>query len=127
MYPDLVLKHLESEKVIVLDAKFKKMRLKYLDLDRSDFYQIHTYMQYYGSSMLFGGLIYPLSIGHDLEKAYSESLFDNAYNSQRFIVDGIELHQSNLENMTIKQIIDSENQFLKRLQDLINESLIKAS
>ena len=103
------------------------MSLQYLDLDRSDFYQIHTYMQYYGSSLLFGGLIYPLSSDHILEKAYSESLFDNAHNSQRFIVDGIELHQSDLENMTIKQIIDSENQFLKRLQDLINESLIKAS
>ncbi len=127
MYPDLVLKHLESEKVIVLDAKFKKMSLQYLDLDRSDFYQIHTYMQYYGSSLLFGGLIYPLSGDHILEKAYSESLFDNAHNNQRFIVDGIELHQSNLENMTIKQIIDSENQFIKRLQDLIDDGFIKSS
>lgn len=127
MYPDLVLKHLESEKVIVLDAKFKKMRLQYRDLDRSDFYQIHTYMQYYGSRLLFGGLIYPLSGDHILEKAYSESLFDNAHNSQRFIVDGIELDQPDLENMTIKQIIDSENLFIKRLQDLIDDGFIKSS
>lgn len=127
MYPDLVLKHLESDKVIVLDAKFKKMRFAYQDLDRNDFYQIHTYMQHYGSDLLFGGLIYPLSEKHNSENAYSETLFDCAdskNNQPRFIVDGLELAHADNEDTTIEDIINSEKQFLQRLQELIDESLI---
>lgn len=94
MYPDIVLKN--NEKVIVLGAKFKKMTMKGQDLDRSDFYQIHTYMQYYGENLLFGGLIYPLSVCHEgvgHPKSYSKSLFDleERVGLSRFIVDGIEL------------------------------------
>lgn len=94
MYPDIVLKN--NEKVIVLGAKFKKMTMKGQDLDRSDFYQIHTYMQYYGENLLFGGLIYPLSVCHEgvgHPKSYSKSLLDleERMGLSRFIIDGIEL------------------------------------
>lgn len=124
MYPDIVLKHLESEKVIVLDAKFKKMRLRYQDLNRSDFYQIHTYMQYYGANLLFGGLVYPLSVEHNLQATYSDSSFDNLGHNHKFIVDGIELNDASLDTMSIEDIVIRENAFIKRLQDLIHTSII---
>lgn len=123
IYPDLVLKHVHSDKVIVLDAKFKKMRLQYRDLDRSDFYQIHTYMQYYGTNLLFGGLIYPLSIEHNLKAAYSDYPCNDSSQRYKFIIDGIELNNANLETITIEQIMTFENAFIKRLQDLIDDSL----
>lgn len=131
MYPDLVLKHLESGKVIVLDAKFKKMRFDYRDLDRNDFYQIHTYIHYYGSDLLFGGLIYPLSDTHNIESAYSNTLFDrelfnNKNSTSRFIIDGIELTHDDNEDVTIKDIISSEKRFIDRLQTLINKNLNKS-
>ena len=121
MYPDIVLHHLTSDKVIVLDAKFKKMRLdkQYHDLDVRDFYQIHTYMQYYGAKLLFGGLIYPLSEIHNSEFSHSNSLFDHSqaeFDSPFFIVDGIEVKEFNDESF---DIMSSERAFVERLKNLI--------
>ena len=133
IYPDIVLKN--NEKVIVLDAKFKKMTMNSQDLDRSDFYQIHTYMQYYGENLLFGGLIYPLSVCHEgvgHPKSYSKSLFDleERMGLSRFIVDGIELRSSNSSDSAenelgrkdkLKDITEREKAFIERINKLIQE------
>ena len=133
IYPDIVLKN--NEKVIVLDAKFKKMTMNSQDLDRSDFYQIHTYMQYYGENLLFGGLIYPLSVCHEgvgHPKSYSKSLFDleERMGLSRFIVDGIELRSSKSSDGTesevgmrdkLKDITEREKVFIGRINKLIQE------
>jgi 5-methylcytosine-specific restriction enzyme subunit McrC len=119
MYPDLVMRHKFSGKVVVLDAKFKKMRLIKGDLDGSDFYQIHSYMQYYQPDLLFGGLIYPLSKDQVIELAYGESLFDKGVIDNKFIVDGIYLDKS----MDIATIIDNEDKFISRIRELLETSV----
>ncbi|RBW57589.1 hypothetical protein DS884_11080 [Tenacibaculum sp. E3R01] len=125
MFPDLVLKHKYSNKVIVFDAKFKTMQLetkqsKYSDLDRSDFYQIHTYIQYYQSDVIIGGLLYPLSKPLIKNKAYSNSLFGKEdSNTAKFIVDGVFVN----ENMNMEDLLNSENEFLDRIENLIDVSL----
>lgn len=64
-YPDLVLRKKDApSKVVVLDAKFKKMRLENEDVDRNDLHQIHSYAGYYREredTVVLCGLIYPLS------------------------------------------------------------------
>ena len=64
-YPDLVLRKKDDpSKVIILDAKFKKMRFINADVDRNDLHQIHSYAGYYrerGDTVVLCGLIYPLS------------------------------------------------------------------
>lgn len=64
-YPDLVLRKKDDpSKIVVLDAKFKKMQFKNTDVDRGDLHQIHSYAGYYREredTVVLCGLIYPLS------------------------------------------------------------------
>lgn len=118
MFPDLVMKHKESDKIIVFDAKFKKMRSVKNDIDRSDFFQIHSYIQYYQPKVTFGGLLYPFSSEINKLKAHSKSLFGNENNQHAFIVDGIFIQ----EHMNMHDIRKSENEFLLRIEELIASS-----
>ncbi|CAD0004351.1 hypothetical protein FLACHUCJ7_01826 [Flavobacterium chungangense] len=120
MFPDLVMKHKETNKVIVFDAKFKKMRSIKKDVDRSDFYQIHSYIQYYQPNVLFGGLLYPFSESINTVKAHSKSLFGNENNPHSFIVDGIFIKI----DMTMPNIMQSEKEFLLRIEELISMATI---
>ena len=124
MYPDIVMK--KENKVLVFDVKYKRMRFKrgmgdrkYGDLDRSDFFQINTYMAYYknhGDEVVAGGLLYPMEEKYDKTVAYCESWLGNE--KTKFIVDGIDL--SNVgPNSTIKNL---EESFLERIFKLIGES-----
>lgn len=120
MLPDIVMKHKETDEVIVLDAKFKKMRMgngkgKYSDLDRSDFYQIHSYIQYYQPKVIAGGLIYPLSKEPKTEETHADNLFGKSNISTTFIVDGVFVEES----MSIADIMENEAKFLKRLEGVI--------
>lgn len=121
MFPDLVMIHKETNQIIVFDAKFKKMRLnrnqsKYSDLDRSDFYQIHSYIQYYQPNVIAGGLLYPLSREINIDTTHSNSLFSNPNIDTNFIVDGIYIN----DEMSISDINEKENEFLLRLENVIN-------
>ncbi len=110
-----------TQEVIVFDAKFKKMEGSYIDLDRSDFYQIHTYMQYYMPSLIFGGLIYPLSQDLNMKSSVSNGLFGTDMNSPNFIVDGININKE----MDMESLIISETNFLKRIETHIENSRAK--
>lgn len=46
-YPDFILTSDDGEDIYVLDAKFKTMNFKSMDLDRDDFHQLHDYSFYY--------------------------------------------------------------------------------
>jgi len=73
-FPDLVMKHRTSSKVVVFDAKFKEMKMLNKDVDRADLHQIHSYSGYYNNDLIASGLIYPLSdINTGL--AHSESIY----------------------------------------------------
>jgi 5-methylcytosine-specific restriction endonuclease McrBC regulatory subunit McrC len=120
MFPDLVLKHKETGQIIVFDAKFKTMRFVKQDLDRADFYQIHSYIQYYLPKAVLGGLLYPLSKNNNGDANYASSLFESEDNNTGFIIDGVFVN----EEMTEQQINISEQEFLLRLKDVINRKLV---
>lgn len=117
MFPDLVMKHKETNEIIVFDAKFKKMRSIKEDVDRSDFYQIHSYIQYYQPNILFGGLLFPFSRNIDTVKAHSASLFGNENNTHSFVIDGIFIEKE----MSMQEITIRENEFLSRIEALITK------
>ncbi|WP_111682809.1 McrC family protein [Winogradskyella tangerina] len=115
MFPDIVMKHKYSDDIIVLDAKFKTMNLNKIDVDRSDFYQIHSYIQYYQPKVLFGGLIYPVNKHINQQKSHATQLFDNRRLDSGFLVDGIRVGKE----MSMSEIIKSEEAFLDRLNEFI--------
>ncbi len=122
IFPDLVMKHKTSGKVLILDAKFKKMSMKNKDIDRVDLHQIHSYSGYYQDNLIASGLIYPLSTPLDMDKSHSDTLYDNNDNDVQFIVDGIYVH----ENQTMDELIKSENFFVERMRHLIHKQEINA-
>jgi len=116
MYPDLILKHRENGRIIVLDAKFKKMSFCKKDIDREDFYQIHTYIQYFEPNVIMGGLIYPLNEDPNVENTYAQSLFGHENRiDTKFIIDGIYISKE----MSIEEIKKSEECFIERFQNFI--------
>jgi 5-methylcytosine-specific restriction enzyme subunit McrC len=120
MFPDLVMKHRTSGKVVVFDAKFKKMEMLNADVDRSDLHQIHSYSGYYRNNLIASGLIYPLSkeIQYGRE-AHSKSIYGNNENEINFIVDGVYVN----ENQTMKDLIINEEAFVSRIASVINKNL----
>lgn len=118
-FPDLIMKHKTSGKIIVLDAKFKRIEMQNRDVDRADLHQIHSYSGYYKNELIASGLIYPLSKKLNLDKSHSNSLYGNDNNNIGFIVDGIYVD----ENQTMDSLIESENRFVKRMTQLTNQLL----
>ena len=116
-YPDLVMRH-EDGRLIVLDAKFKKMdfardRYDNCDVDRTDLFQIQSYAGYYrekGENIILCGLIYPLSI----DKPESTTLYGLENSEITFIIDGVFV-----ENNTTA-ISAQESCFIERLREKIN-------
>ncbi len=118
MLPDIVMKHKESNKFVVFDAKFKRMQMAYNDLDRSDLFQIHTYLGYYNTEVIAGGLLYPLSNEINNDKAYSETLFGKGNNEITFIVDGVFVNNK----MSFERVIENEKDFISRIAHIIEQN-----
>jgi 5-methylcytosine-specific restriction enzyme subunit McrC len=123
MFPDLVMKHRTSGKVVVFDAKFKKMDMRNADIDRSDLHQIHSYSGYYRNNLVASGLIYPLSKEINTENAYSKSIYGNNINDIAFIIDGIFVKDEH----TIKDVINNEQAFIIRIKKIIGGSELNDS
>lgn len=118
VFPDLVMKHRTNEKVVVFDAKFKKMEMQNADVDRADLHQIHSYSGFYKNNLVVSGLIYPLSKAIDTEKAHSKSIYGNNENEIDFIVDGIYVSES----QSMKDLIINEDAFISRIALVINKN-----
>lgn len=96
LIPDLLFHRVANGKnqYIVLDAKYKRMNGRKEDVDRTDLFQIHSYIMYYASldhsEVVLGGLLYPLE-SSDIDKRdwASATLFGSSAGKTRFIVDGI--------------------------------------
>jgi 5-methylcytosine-specific restriction enzyme subunit McrC len=116
MFPDIVMRHKQSNKIAVFDAKFKRMRMSNKDIDRSDLHQIHSYVGYYYNDIIVGGLLYPLSNVIDTNKAHSNSLYGVDNNNIKFIVDGIYVD----ENQTMKDLIQTEGEFIARIASVLD-------
>ncbi len=91
--PDIVLK--KGEDYCVFDAKYKNMQYRsgFVDVDRSDFFQIHTYISYLQTkgNVLLGGLLYPTTGYHGLVEIAPAQLFGGDYSTTHFVVDGPEV------------------------------------
>ena len=117
LIPDIILE--KGDDVMVWDAKYKRMEFDYFDYDRSDFFQIHTYISYFkeNRNVIAGGLLYPLSKEFSnirQEKNKANSLYSEEKNKINFIVDGIDYSQINEEN-----IVTEEAKFLDRISSII--------
>jgi 5-methylcytosine-specific restriction enzyme subunit McrC len=126
LIPDIVFK--KDGKVVAFDAKYKRMYFFSKELDRSDFFQIHTYSGYYlqEHSLVASGLLYPLTISstsEELHKNYSKGLFGNPTSTSYFLVDGIDISFLNRDDLPIIEKIDMmnqrENEFLERIRSLV--------
>lgn len=112
--PDIILTRTNSKgesEYMVFDAKYKRMRInkesKGYDVDRTDLFQIHTYIQFvehHLGHVVVGGLLYPLTRkmqdeeGHEVElkidttRFHSAHLYSNEsgmYSNTSFIIDGV--------------------------------------
>lgn len=112
LIPDIVLR--KGDKIAVFDAKYKLMRGHYLDVDRSDFFQIHTYKAYYNkrSQVILSGLLYPI-VNEEIFKQPVESILND---SSKFLISGIEI----VEEKDIKKLIlrfkENSKTLMKELQ-----------
>lgn len=148
-YPDLVLRKKDDpSKVVVLDAKFKKMQFRNTDVDRGDLHQIHSYAGYYrenGDKIVLCGLIYPLSLEKPVNN--EENLYGLDKPKTLFVIDGIykgkKSKQENSqktndnagkpaedENSEIPEELDkgysyveAEEAFIKRMQNYLNKAV----
>ena len=117
IFPDLLMRHRTSGKVVVFDAKFKKMQMLNGDVDGADLHQLHSYSGFYGNNLIASGLIYPLSKEINTERAHSKSIYGNDENEINFIVDGIYVSESH----SMKELIKNEEAFIARISQVINK------
>lgn len=125
LIPDIIFE--KGNDVIVWDAKYKMMKWRNFDFDRGDFFQIHTYINYYqqNKSVKGGGLLYPISTSIDnQEKTISSTLFGNENTSFNtfFHADGIDLSFVNTQEskeFNIEMFNKMEIEFLKRVEILL--------
>ena len=122
-YPDLVMRH-EDGRLVVLDAKFKKMdfardRYGNCDVDRTDLFQIQSYAGYYrekGENIILCGLIYPLSQNPIDNKTY---LYGPGISDINFIIDGIYIGDEK-NFIPNQELPEQESAFIERLKKIIN-------
>lgn len=116
LIPDIILE--KNGKVMVWDAKYKRMNFDYFDYDRADFFQIHTYINYYNQNKLVvaGGLLYPISKEFNEYRQFknsSNTLFNQGVKKTKYIVDGIDYSDLNDEKIKVEEI-----NFLNRITNL---------
>ncbi len=118
--PDIVIER--DKKIAVFDAKCKKMNYMGVnnnglgDLDREDFFQIHTYMSYYSQkNLIAGGLLYPLEKEFEKKHCYADNWIGG---SAKFIVDGVYVSEKVINEENKANIVVSEKAFIKRIKDI---------
>ncbi len=118
--PDLILR--KGKKIAVFDAKWKKMNFESNDLDRTDFFQINTYISYYNNNseydVIVGGLLYPLETDVDKSKSHSNQWIGN--DNVKFIVDGVNIPNPKDQDFS-KALMNNEIDFVNRLKCLLDK------
>lgn len=120
LIPDIVLQ--KGNDILVFDAKYKRNYFESYDIDRNDYFQIHTYINFFqqNKNVIIGGLLYPLSIGDNSERQHKaiSKLYGNDFSNTKFIADGIDISflKSNSEPYQVKErFIEKENYFLNHI------------
>lgn len=126
--PDIVFT--KDDKSVVWDAKYKRMYFFNNELDRSDFFQIHTYASYYSQNrrLISTGLLYPIILKSDTNKLllnYSKGLFGNSMSNTEFVVDGIDIsflidNSMNIEEKSAIMKI-KESEFIERITNCLED------
>ena len=108
LIPDIVLN--KGDKVAVFDAKYKLMKGHYLDVDRSDFFQIHTYKAYYNKKkqLVISGLLYPI-ISSNIKKEPVNSIL-NDYT--KFLISGINIEDMESTEASLFKFNQSSSELL---------------
>ena len=126
--PDIVL--LNGNKSIVLDAKYKRMHFFGTELDRTDFFQIHTYTGFYSinSNLITAGLLYPITSKADSTKLlshHSKGLFGESTSNTNFVVDGVDISFLNEDSISHddKMVLmkEKETEFIDRISRTLSE------
>ena len=113
--PDIIMR--KGNKIAVFDAKWKKMDFIKYDFDRSDFFQINTYIAFLKaenpeSEVVCGGLLYPLTEEISVNNSHAEKWLNNS--ATKFIVDGIQMKKNDEEYKYKTQ------EFIERLKQILN-------
>jgi 5-methylcytosine-specific restriction enzyme subunit McrC len=123
--PDIVMS--KGNNIVIFDAKWKTMKYMYNDYDRTDFFQIHTYISYYQNidkkNIAIAGLVYPLSEKYKNE--ISEGLFGHINNSIKFAIEGIDLNEIKSTKPiddNIRLFEKSEKEFIDRIYNLLEQN-----
>lgn len=119
-YPDIVMK--KDDKIVILDAKFKRMSFSRDDVDMGDFRQIHFYAYYYSvknpDKQIYSALVYPTK-GHCDGETSKSCRFGGEYGKgTRFNVLTIE--DPGDKDLNEKDLmLNSERKFIANLRDFI--------
>lgn len=115
LIPDLVFQ--KENEAIILDAKYKRMIGRSYDVDRSDFFQIHTYIQYHlnNKNVKVGGLLYPISGSPNFENYKSSCLINEYGIKMNFVIDGIEMNEESEQ----ENLLQIEKDFITRILSYI--------
>lgn len=118
-YPDFILRNKQTNKIYILDAKFKRMTFDGNDVDNEDVRQLHSYAYYFhlteGENFRGAALIYPTK----------ETKPDNINNVD--MIYGVRTSQSKFGVFTIKDpengesISDNEKCFLDELKIFLDD------
>lgn len=118
MIPDFVFE--KNNQLLVYDAKYKRMNGIYGDIDRADFFQIHTYIQNFLNhyEVKSGGLLYPLLNDNiDFSKYKTSELLHDKGVKLNYVIDGIELSEEEYQKTDFNIL---ENRFIDRIFKHIN-------
>ena len=125
-YPDIVMT--KDNKIVILDAKFKKMTFSRDDVDMDDFRQIHFYAYYYSvknpDKKIYSALVYPVHSDitgrNDRVEGYKfggESGTGTKFNVLTIKDPGDKKPSEN------DLMLNSEKKFIEALKKLIGESI----
>lgn len=142
--PDIILTRTNDKgenEYMVFDAKYKRMRInksKGYDVDRTDLFQIHTYIQFvehHLGHVVIGGLLYPLTRkgqdeeGNEVEMTIDTDKFHSAhlygkesgmYSNTPFIIDGVFCSESENAERNDKDAMDKNvTEMINRIKKLI--------
>lgn len=106
LIPDIVIEN--EDKILVIDAKYKRMNFIKDDVDRTDIYQIHTYSYYFDdvNKLVYSSLVYPIEKKLD-DKINKQSIFNKSNHKNSFFIEGIEVHSPDLFDDKIAKFINS--------------------
>lgn len=97
--PDIVLKN--GNNYCVFDAKYKNMQYRpgFTDVDRNDFFQIHTYISFLQTkcNVVLGGLLYPITENKSIADISPSQLYGNDMANSYFVVDGPKVKTQSIE------------------------------